>query len=351
MRDGPAIDDRDMNAAMLLARAGVSRRAGWLSLVALLTLAPRVHAQTNEELARARGEFREAIALQAAGDYAGALAKLQSVAAVRMTPQVRFNIAVCEKNLGKLVAALGNFTLAQSEALDQDLEDVAAKAEEHIEDIRARIPKLTIVRGEGAETAAISLDGVALGAAVIGTEMNVDPGPHLIVATQDGETRFSTKVELAERAVERIVVRFEAPVVATSPKPAPMPIVPDAIEPEPSGWTKQHSAWTALGVGGAGTIAGVVFLVLRSGTISDLDAVCIAGHCPPSAEPTADRGKLYTGLAGASFVVGAAGLGLGGYLLFGDKQSEAAASSRTPTLAWTTGAPGAPAGASLVGSF
>jgi len=352
MRDGQAIGDRDMKAAMLRARVDVSRRAGWLSLVALLALTPRVHAQTSEDLARARGEFREAIALQAAGDYAGALAKLQSVAAVRMTPQVRFNIAVCEKNLGKLVSALGNFTLAQGEALDQDLQDVAAKAEEHIDDIRARIPKLTILRGEGAETAAVSLDGVELGAAVIGTEMNVDPGPHLIVATQDGETRFSTKVELAERAEERIVVRFDAPVVAApvSAEPEPPSAVPDASEPEKPGWTKQHSAWTAIGVGGAGTIAGVVFLVLRSGTISDLDTVCVAGHCPPSAEPTADRGKLYTGLAGASFVVGAAGLGLGGYLLFGDKQ-EVAASGRTPTVALTTGAPGASAGASLVGSF
>lgn len=340
-----------MNAAMLRASA-VALRAGSFLVAASLALAPRAHAQSDEEIVRARVEFREAIALQAAGDYAGALAKLQSVAAVRMTPQVRFNIAVCEKNLGKLVAALGNFTLAQSEAIDQGLDDVVTKSEEHIDDIRARIPKLTIVRGEGAETASISLDGITLGSAVIGTEMNVDPGPHAIVASQDGETRFSTTVELAERASERVVIRFENEAVAPAIDAGPqLPIVSEGSEGEPSSWSKRETAWVALGAGGAGTVAGVVFLVLRSGTISDLDAVCVDGRCPPSAEPTANRGKLYTGLAGASFVVGAAGLGLGSYLLFGDSKGEASASGRLPSLALTTGAPGASAGASLVGSF
>lgn len=335
----------------MLRASSVALRAGAFLVAASLAFVPRAHAQSDEELARARGEFREAIALQAAGDFAGALAKLQSVAAVRMTPQVRFNIAVCEKNLGKLVAALGNFTLAQSEAIDQGLDDVATKAEEHIHDIRARMPKLTIVRGEGAEAATISLDGVTLGAAAIGTEMNVDPGPHVIVATQDGETRFSVTLDVAERASERVVVRWDAPAAVSPSEPVTSPAFPDESEPAASGWTKQHSAWTAVGIGGAGTIAGVVFLVLRSGTISDLDAVCVDGRCPPSAEPTADRGKLYTGLAGASFAVGAAGFGLGGYLLFGNKEAPASAGIKKPSVALMTGAPGASAGASLVGSF
>lgn len=338
-----------MYDAMLRALA---LRTGCLFLATSLALAPTAYAQSDEELARARSEFREAIALQAAGNYAGALAKLQSVAAVRMTPQVRFNIAVCEMHLGKLVSALGNFTLAESAALDQGIEEVAAKAAEHIEDLRARIPKLTIVRGEGAETAAISLDGVKLGAAAIGTELDVDPGPHAIVATIDGETRFSTTIEIAERTTERVVVRIESKaeeaVVASEPQ---APVAFEVTEDASSGWSKRETAWVSLGVGGAGTVAGIVFLVLRSGAISDLDEVCVNGRCPPSAEPTADRGKLYTGLSVASFVVGAAGLGLGGYLLFGDKTGSETAKKPTARVALTTGAPGAAAGASLVGSF
>lgn len=333
---------------------GLVLRTGCLLLATSLVLVPRAYAQSEEDLTRARSEFREAIALQAAGNYAGALAKLQSVAAVRMTPQVRFNIAICEMHLGKLVSALGNFTLAQSEAIEKGLDQVAVKAEEHMNDVRERIPKLTIVRGEGAETAAISLDGVELGHAVIGTEIEVDPGPHVIVATQDGETRFSTTIDVVERDARRVVVRIEsapgAPAVET-PKEPVVASVPD-VSVDTTGWSKRDTAWVAVGVGGAGTVAGVVFLVLRAGAISDLDAVCVDGRCPPSAEPTADRGKLYTGLSAASFVIGAAGLGLGGYLLFGDTTgSETAKKPNVPRVALTTGAPGAAAGASLVGSF
>lgn len=340
---------------MLRAPAAPLRRAGWLALAASLSFAPQAYAQTSEELQRARNDFRQAITLQAAGDYAGALAKLQAVSAVRMTPQVRFNIAVCEKNLGKLVAALGNFTLSQSEALDQDLTEIAQMAEEHIDDIQARMPKLTIVRGEGAEAATISLDGVDLGAAVLGSEMNVDPGPHSIVAKVDGETSFSRTVEMAEHGIERVVVTIEsaAPAIVEKPKSEPL-----ALEIEPSGWSKKHTAFTALGVGGAGAVAGIVFLVLRSGTISDLDAVCQDMRCPASAESTADKGKLYTGLAGASLAVGAVGLGLGSYFLFGDSSSssesdglDVASPSNRRGVSLGFGSSGASAGASLLGRF
>lgn len=337
------------------------RRAPWLLLAASLAIAPRAHAQSDEQLARARNEFREAIALQAAGNFAGALAKLQAVAAVRTTPQVRFNIAVCEKQLGKLVTALGNFTLAESEALDQGLAEVAAKAGEHIRDIASRIPKLTIVRGEGAETASIALDGVSLGAAVIGTEMNVDPGPHTIVASIDGEARFSTTVALVEQASERIVIRIEraesAPIVREE-SPATVSSASSDDLPREGGWSKRHTAWTALGVGGASTAAGVVFLVLRSGAIRDLDAVCRDGHCPPSAEGIADNGKLYSGLAGASFVVGAAGLAIGSVMLFGgsgegedDDSRDISSAPKKRDLALTLGAPGASLGAGFMGRF
>lgn len=345
-----------MTAAMPRAPKASFCRAGWLVLAASLALAPRAHAQTNEELSRARNEFREAIALQAAGDYAGALSKLHAVAAVRMTPQVRFNIAVCEKHLGKLVTALGNFTLAQGEALDQDLADVASKAEEHINDINARMPKLTIVRGEGAEAASIALDGVELGSSVIGTEMNVDPGPHTVIAKKGGEVLYSKTVEMAEKGSVQIVIAIESQDAVASPEPDRASFID--LDVEPSGWSKRDTGWVAIGAGGASAVAGVVFLVMRSGTISDLDAVCQNGRCPASAESTADNGKLYTGLAGATLALGAVGLGLGGYLLFGDSGTaekaeleDFAASSSKPGLAFTLGSPGASAGASFVGSF
>lgn len=344
---------------MPAAKAASYRRTGWLVLAATLAAASPVYAQSDEQLARARSEFREAIALQAAGDYAGALTKLHAVAAVRTTPQVRFNIAVCEKNLGKLTTALGSFTLAESDALDQGLAEIAEKAREHIDDIESRVPKLTIMRGEGAEAASIALDGVSLGASVIGTEMSVDPGPHTIVAKVGEKVLFTATVDLPERGTERVVVRIESLAEETGAPVESAPVLLSSREhdePAEGGWSTRHTAWVAIGAGGASATAGIVLLVLRGGAISDLDAVCQEGRCPPSAEPIADRGKLYTGLAGATLAVGAAGLAIGGVMLFSDRakgpEDEGVAKAANGRhLAWTVGAPGASTGASLVGRF
>src|SRR5688572_15513005 len=79
-------------------------------LVTLLPSAAR--ADDKQELVRARAQFQQAIELEQAGNYAAAVQAFREVGQVRMTPQVRFHIAVCEEKLGRWVAALGSFELA-----------------------------------------------------------------------------------------------------------------------------------------------------------------------------------------------------------------------------------------------
>src|SRR3954468_21729407 len=122
-----------------------------------------------EALKRAREQFGQALALQTAGDWAGALALLKDVAAVKSTPQVRFNMALCEEKLGKLVAALGDYELAASDARAEKADQVAEEVEGRLESLRQRIPKLTVTRGSGAEAAIVAVDGVSVGDQVIGT--------------------------------------------------------------------------------------------------------------------------------------------------------------------------------------
>ncbi len=47
---------------------------------------------TAAEVAKAREEFRRGLALEAANDWAGALAAFKTVALVKSTPQVRYHI-------------------------------------------------------------------------------------------------------------------------------------------------------------------------------------------------------------------------------------------------------------------
>jgi len=128
-------------------------------------MAPPAGAQTKEEIDRARVEFHEGVVLMAANNCNAALTKFQSVAKVKRTPQVLFNIGACEERVGKLVSALGNYRLAAAAAEgDRKAKDVASRVGERITSLEERIPKLTIRRGSGAETATLLLDGAELGA-------------------------------------------------------------------------------------------------------------------------------------------------------------------------------------------
>ena len=140
---------------ILRSSVALSLMAGlFVSSVPGLALAQDPAADTGADaLKKARESFGQALALQTAGDWAGALALLKDVAAVKSTPQVRFNMALCEENLGKLVAALGDYELAASDARAEKADQVAEEVEGRRESLRQRIPKITVTRGAGAEGA------------------------------------------------------------------------------------------------------------------------------------------------------------------------------------------------------
>ena len=122
------------------------RSRAWLVVAALsLAVVPPIiapheaSAQQTIDAARARELFREATALMAGGDYASALSKLQQVASFKNTPQVRFNIGVCQEKLGRLVVALGEYRIAIADAEhDKKLKNVVGRGDPR--DRRARTP-------------------------------------------------------------------------------------------------------------------------------------------------------------------------------------------------------------------
>ncbi|WP_437640130.1 PEGA domain-containing protein [Sorangium sp. So ce854] len=288
------------------------------ALGAAAVAAPPAGAQTKEELAEARALFQEGVALSAANNCAAALARFHAVASVRRTPQVLFNIAECEARLGKLVSALGNYRIAAAAAEgDPRAKDVTANVGARIEDLEQRIPKLAIRRGQGALTATILLDGSALGAAEMSADIPVDPGPHVISARIGGREVVRETVTLAEGDARTVEVAITEPPAEPAPA-APLPgAAPPAGAPRPP--AERPSRVPGLVVLGAGVATGAVggvFLGLRAGTLSDLDALCGGDtSCPPSARPTADRGRLYTGVAEVAIGLGVVGVAAGIALL------------------------------------
>ena len=309
-----------MTTAWPLKRSGyrssnaLGRTTLGLGVVALsLSAGEGAQAQTKQELNAARKLFQEGMALSAANNCSAALTKYREVANVKMTAQVAFNIAECEERLGKLVSALGNYRLAASQAQgDPKAKDVASRVADRIDALDARIPKLTIKRGKGADVAVIELDGSELGAAQLSAATPVDPGPHTVVAKMGGKEYANETVTVAEKETRTFEMKIDLPVAKVE---APEAIPPDSDKPLFSGRSKVPGA-VALSVGGVGVALGVTFMVLRGGALSDLEAKCGGDtSCPPSAQSLSDKGRLYTGLAEGGFILGAVGIVSGIVLL------------------------------------
>jgi hypothetical protein len=287
---------------------------------------------STEALKKAREQFGQALALQTAGNWAGALALLKEVAAVKSTPQVRFNIALCEEKLGRLVAALGDYELAAADARAEKADQVAEEVEARREALSQRIPKLTVKRGSGADVATVSLDGVTLGDQVIGTAMPTDPGPHTIEATAPGFKPFRKSLRVAEQQNETIEIVLE-------PEPIP-PATPPGVVVR-SGRSPVYG-YVIGGVGVASLAASGVFFGLRAGKISDLDKVCTKQRvCPEQYQSDIEQGERYTTIANVTLAVGVAAVAGGLVLILTSGPSTETSVALAP----------APGGAQLIGKF
>jgi len=280
---------------------------------------------TPAELDEARVRFAQARKLEDAKDWAGALDLLQRVGQVKMTPQVRFHIALCMENVGLLTEALEGFTLAQQDATG-NAPDVVKESKQHIASLEKKIPTLT-VRVTGADAAdQLYLDRRPIPMGDPPLPIRVDPGAHtaevhrgeIVVAKQS----FAVEPETSQRIELRIDPNAAPPATATSaPDAGPPPVAsaePDAGAPTgPSAAAMQRTAgWAALGLGAASTIATGIFIGLRAGTISDAEAECptYPKHCSTDdkskLDPLENRGKTYAALVNVfGTVAGVAGIG------------------------------------------
>ena len=328
-----------------------------LSLVGTVTFPAKVaRAQDEEQIRAARGKFQRGLELEQAGNYAGAVTLFRDVGQIKMTPQVRYHIATCEEKLGQLVAALGGYELAlqTSEGMHPDfIRDV----ETSVEDLRARIPKLLIERGSGAEAAAIELDGVALGVTQIGNEMPLDPGPHTVSAKAPGFEDYSETVTVTESNVQTLSIEM-------SPLPEDAPVTSSATQEDEA--PKGYGIWPYVigGVGVAAAATGAILLPVSQGKAGQAEDICGGTNCDSlgDTDPAAwneahslvDSAKTLETVGWISIGVGVAAIGTGVvlYLIDPTRTGESAPSDDSgPEVSWMAAAPGADAGFSLVGSF
>ncbi len=312
-----------------------------LALPVLLSVSPAA-AQDKKELSQARAQFQRAIELEQAGNYTTALEQFRDVGQVRMTPQVRFHIATCEENLGRLVTALGGYQLAYADA-DSVGDDFKSEVDRAVTRLQAAIPKLVIERGAGAEAAEIQLDGVALGASSVGVPVPLDPGPHAVTAKAPGFLSFSQTVTIAENEEKKVNVELTA-----EPQEARVGTAPP-VEVEKT--NKKVVPYVIGGVGVASLIGSGVLFALRQSTLSDLKKKCgpDRDQCPNSAAGEVSNLGLYNVTAQVALGVGVVGVGTAITMLL--LQKKHAPATTTSGMTFLPSAPNSALGMSWVARF
>ncbi len=256
-----------------------------------------------DALAEARSKFQRAIELEQAANYAGALKLYREVGAVRMTPQVRYHIALCEEKLGQLVAALGGYELAMSTGTDMP-EAFINEVQTSIDELRARIPKLLIARGEGAEAASIELDGVALGQSSIGVEIPLNPGPHTVGASAPGYDDFRETVSVVEGASETLTITL-----SPTPEPEPEPVEPPP--PPPKEPRFGVLPYVIGGIGLATTVAGGVLLGVSQAKVGSIKKICGGIDCSDESQDDQNEARRLLNAAQELEAGGWVALGVG----------------------------------------
>ncbi len=316
--------------------------ASALVLVAVVAAPTRSFAQpTPEELAAARQLFNEGKELEKQKSYAGAIEKFKKVAGVKMTPQVRFHIALCEENLGHLVEAINGFELAAEEAkrAGSTATEVAENAPKRATALHARVPTLRLAVTGKVLTSRILLDGNPVSAAMIGVSLPIDPGAHAVeVQSAAGKTTFHKDLKLQEKASESLEIKVNDVEVAAVPKDDTPPPTP------PSTSRSRAPVVIAGGVGVASLIASGVFFGLRASTLSTAAAECkdqvnYTGCTHTNGvDDVIARGQMYSTVSMITLGVGLAGLGAAGVLLLVSSPKKAPA----PTKAGVTLVPTGP---------
>jgi hypothetical protein len=192
---------------------------------ALGAFAPAARASpVDPDLAAARALFHEAELDEQGARWAQALVKLRRASAVKMTPGLRFHIAVCEERLGQLVAALDDFTAAQAAARDENNREVLGLVSDPLLAIKLRVPTLTVelppALRKPEAAAEVRLDGALVPRTSVGVPLPVDVGSHTLQANAPGYAPYAVTVTLIERQAATVHVDAVASITHDAPGPA-----------------------------------------------------------------------------------------------------------------------------------
>lgn len=288
-----------------------TRPLAGLVLAIVLFGAPRSGAAlepTPAAIQEARDRFARGRALEDQGRWSQALAEFRRVASVKMTPQVRFHIALCLENTGSLTRALDGFALAarEADAMPEEIRDpqVIIESREHIEALKRRIPTLTLSVSDLQVGDELRIDGTTIAPALASLALRVDPGVHVIELRRRGRVVAREVVRISEASVSPVALvvgnidpdPFHRLQTSEAPSETPNPNS-QAVHRDASGANSalRYVAFASFAAATASTVAAVGFARARQRALNDVRAECpTLKDCDPSVAPDVERGRSHT---------------------------------------------------------
>lgn len=290
--------------------------------------------QTQADIsAQADEQFRRGRAAQNRGDCQKALEYFRESHALKPGRGTLLNMGLCEKKLGQLAKAMQHLEELLPQLPPGD--DRRQIVRENLTELRAKVPWLRIVLTANAPVGTVvTYDDSELESTMIGTDIPVDPGKHVVVVEAVGlpNRRYEVMIEEGKRKT----LRVEPGVL-----PPPAPVVAD----DPSRTSRRVAGFVLGGVGLAGIVAGSITGGIALRDHSAAEKVCPTHKgCSDEVINLAERGKALSVTSTAAFAVGAVGLGIGVALVATSGKSE-----KAPTVGLTFSPYGARLG--LSGEF
>jgi hypothetical protein len=193
-------------------------------------------------------------------------------------------------------------------------EDARKRSKELEASLKARIPSLKIAI-KGGPAAKVAIDDTDIAALLLGEPIAMNPGHHVIVAKNADGIEARAEADLAEREAKEIelVLPEAKPVTVVAPAVTPPPskkVVTLGGDDEARG--QRTTAANVLVYGGfgvaiagvaAGTIAGVIVL----GKANDVKPKCENDICDPAARSDLDSAKSLALISTIGYAVAGAG--------------------------------------------
>lgn len=316
------------------------------SLLMLAVAAPAFGAETAaEDIAAARSLGIQGIELADAGNCAEAINKLERAESLYHAPTILGRLGECQVQVGQIVRGTENLNRVVREQLAPNapaaFKTAQDRAKKVLDSALPRIAYLTVKLEPSSVAANVSVDQAAVPAALIGAERPTDPGTHEIVATATGYSESRQSVTLAEGAHQEVTLTLvpdaNAPSTPLNTNTTTMPangsiaLTPAAPPPAAPASRDNSLAVFALGIGGAGLVAGTVTGILAITKKNDLD--CPNKECLPSQHDKLDSANTMAMISNIGFGVGIVGVAVGTVLIVaGGKKAETPPPAATTSL-------------------